>query len=434
MTPTTTLPPGPALAPSEQAKLWIERPLALLDECVRQYGDIFTLNLGAFGTIVILGHPNAVRAIFRAPADLFECRHFNESYRYVMGGHAIFLQDGPAHRRIRRIMVPLFDRENLLAYAPDIVAVTQGVIRHWSSGQSLALRPMMHEVSLGVLLKIVFGARAAAGAQILNWFRTQVWRDLRAWKPWTSLSRLHPPIRALISDELAQRRERGVPGGRLDLLDALLAARDEAGQPLGDEEIQDQILTLMITAGDAVATALSWSLYWMAKAPEAQTALRAELGRLGEEPDSLAVLGLPSLTAVCQEVLRLNTVLPTVSGRRLKAPMEILGYPMEAGVTLAPCEYLVHRRADLFPEPLAFRPERFLGRQYSPYEYFPFGGSHRACLGSSLAPMEMKLALATILPRWRLALTDSRPVEVVRYGTLLAPTHELRIEVAEVPR
>jgi cytochrome P450 len=181
----------------------------------------------------------------------------------------------------------------------------------------------------------------------------------------------------------------------------------------------------LITAGDAAAVALAWMLDTLGRSSGAQALLRAEIGASGDGPDPAALGRLPFLTAVSQEVLRLHTILPTVSGRRLMETTEIMGFPIPAGATVAPCEYLVHRRADLYPEPLRFRPERFLGRQYGPHEYFPFGGGGRSCLGGALAPLEMKLAAATLVTtlvkQAHLAPADPEPVATVRFGTLLAP-------------
>src|SRR5262249_47154275 len=215
------------------------------------------------------------------------------------------------------------------------------------------------------LLKIVFGDRSEPRDQVLNWFRSSVWRDLRSWKAWTSLSRLHPEMRNLISAELERRRTAGLADREPDLLDMLLAARDESGSLLLDDEIQDQVLMLTITAGDAAAVATSWALYCAAKYPEVQKLVRAECYSLGVGTEPALLAEQSYLTATCNEVLRLNTVLPTVSGRRLTAPCDFMGYRLNEGVTLAPCEYLVHRRPDIFEEPLAFRPERFLGRFYA---------------------------------------------------------------------
>ncbi len=218
-------------------------------------------------------------------------------------------------------------------------------------------------------------------------------------------------------------------GADPDLLERLLAARDEEDRPLGDAEISDQVLTLMITAGDAVAVALAWAFFWVGKNPGVQLAIRSECQALWDGPSLKALVSLPYLTATCQEVLRLSTVLPTVSGRRLTLPLEIMGYHIAQGLTLAPCEYLVHRREDIFPEPLAFRPERFLERRFGPHEYFPFGGGNRSCVGRNLAPMELKVVLATVLSRWRIALDERLPSGAMRHGTLLAPSNDLTFDV-----
>jgi cytochrome P450 len=420
------LPPGPALSAEQQARLWIERPLELLDACARQFGDVFTLQLGALGATVIFSNPEAVRAIFRAPPELFECQHFNESYRFVMGDHALFLQDGEKHRRIKRVMAPPLCHDGIAGHVRAIRDLAQETFARGSGRRCVAVRPVMHEFALRVLMKMVFGARREAGEQVVGWFKSEVWRDQRAWKPWTNLSRLQPRLRATIAGELDYRRGCREPGRERDLLDYLLAARDEHEQPLEEAEIQDQILTLTITAVDPVAFALTWLLAQVGMSPEVQSAVRDELDALGDDPDPLEITHLPYLTATCQETLRIHPILPTVSGRRLTSPAEIGGHLLEKGVNLAPCAYLVHRRADLYPEPLAFRPDRFLARRFSPFEYFPFGGSNRHCLGTALAPLEMKQVLATIVARSRIYLDDPG-VANVRYGTLVGPPGELKI-------
>jgi cytochrome P450 family 110 len=421
-----SLPPGPETPPAEQARQWIERPLELLDACSRQFGDAFTLQLGGLGATVMFSHPESVKTIFRAPSHLFQCRHFNESYRFVMGAHALFLQDGERHRQIKRVMTPLICHEGVEYQAREIGEIAGGLVDDWSVDRSRAVRPVMHELALRVLTRMVFGSREQAGQVVVDWFKTEVWRDQRAWKPWANLSRLQPRLRNLISSELEYRRGSREPGRRPDLLDSFLASRYEDGQPMTEVEIQDQILTLTITAVDPVAFALTWLVAWVAKSPAVQSTLRDELASLGDDPDPLAILQLPYLTATCQEILRIHPILPTTEGRRLTAPMEIQGFHLETGINVAPCAYLAHRRDDLFPEPLAFRPERFLSRQFSPYEYFPFGGGNRRCLGTTLAPMEMKLVLGTILSRGRVVLEDAGGADA-RYGTMVAPDEALRV-------
>ncbi len=196
-----SLPPGPETTSAQQARQWIEHPLELLDACARQFGDAFTLHLGGLGPTVMFSHPEAVRTIFRSPPHFFECKQFNESYRFVMGDNALFLQDGEKHRQIKRVMTPPLCHEGMEGQAHAIREIAREMVDAWSERPSLAVRPLMHELALRVLTKIVFGARAEAGRLVVDWFKTAVWRDQRAWKPWTNLSRLQPRLRELISSE-----------------------------------------------------------------------------------------------------------------------------------------------------------------------------------------------------------------------------------------
>ena len=329
------LPPGPALSPEQQARLWIERPLELLDACAREFGDVFALRLGALGTTVMVGEPESVRAIFRAPADAFECRHFNESYRFVMGDNAPFLQDGEGHRRIRRVVTPPLCHEGMSERARAICRIAGEMLDRPAAGEAVAVRPLLHELALRVLMDLVFGDRREAGERVVGWFLSEVWRDQRAWKPWTSLSRLQPRLRALIADELEYRRGPRPPGREPDLLDYLLAARDEEGQPLEETETEDQVLTLLITAVNPVAFATTWLLDWVARSPEVQAAVRGEVEAAGADVNPVELARRPYLAATCQETLRIHPILPTVSGRRLATAMEVGGYQLEPGINVA---------------------------------------------------------------------------------------------------
>jgi unspecific monooxygenase len=419
------LPAGPSLGPADQARLWMEAPAALLGSCRDRYGDTFTLRLGEVGPLVILAEPEAARQALELPAESVECRHFNASYRYAMGPRALFLQDGAAHRRLKPVLGRVL-AGSLDAQPRRIAAAAAAAFGAVPAG-ALLLRPMLHGVTLDALLGLVFGAEASLSSAVLDAFRAEVWRDLRAWKPWTAMSRLHPMLRGLMVQAIARHRDAaaGAAAGPADGLVAGLArARDADGAPLDDAEIEDQILMLCITAGDAVAVACAWALIETAARPDLQAALRAERAALGPGAEPGTVAAQPLLTATVQEVLRLHTVLPTVSGRRLTAPVTLGGRDWPAGVTLAPCEWLIHRRADLFDDPLAFRPERFLGRTYPAHHYFPFGGGGRRCLGTVLAPLTVRLVLSEALARLRLAPLSPEAPRPVRHGTLLAPPED----------
>ncbi|WP_013334494.1 cytochrome P450 [Gloeothece verrucosa] len=423
----TNLPCSPPLSPAQQAQKWIDQPLEFLDHCFQDYGDIFTLELGALGATIFLGNPQAVETIFKLHGHLFECHQFNVSYAPLMGKNALFLQDGEAHKRLRRIMMPPFHRERVQKYADYIQEIAQESVKDWTRGKVLKIRSLMHRLALEVTLRIFFSERTLPIEKIRYWFETKVFTETKSWKPWFNYSRLQPQIRQLIREEIEFRKEAKFES--VDLLNWLQLAQDEEGNFLSEEELQDQLLTLMITAVDPIAMSLTWALYWIHKLPKVKATLSEELKTLEGKLDPLAINQLPYLTAVCQETLRLHPILPTVSGRRLTTPIEVMGYHFPEGTTVAPCAYLVHRREELYPEPRSFKPERFLQNQYSAYEYFPFGGGNRLCLGAALAPLEIKIVLATILSSHDLSLMDQEPLSMVRYGTLVAPSETFQMIV-----
>ena len=408
-------PPGPGMPHENQAKLWIDRPSTLLESCHRLHGDAFTLKLGQFGTIVVLSDPEQLRPILAAPREGVECRPFNEAYRYVMGDHALFLQDGDRHKRLKALIGPLMHEPSGKVYGAKAARAARAAIPGWIEAGLMRPRPEINAIALTALMTLLLGDNSPHVAPVLEMVRARAWGDLRSWKPWTGLSQLRPRIFALLDDEIATRRS--APAD--DLLDWMIGARGSGGDALSDAEIKDQVMMLMITAVDASATAGAWAAWRLSTEPEVQDRLREEVAERGSDG--------PYLDAVCKEVLRLHTVVPTVSGRRVSKDADLAGGRVPAGATLAPCQYLAHRRADVFEDPLAFRPERFLGRSWPAHEYFPFGGGQRACAGSTLAPMFVRTLLAALS---EIRLFDPKPerARAQRLGTMMAPQSDLEIK------
>ena len=174
---------------------------------------------------------------------------------------------------------------------------------------------------------------------------------------------------------------------------------------------------------------LLWALYWIHHLPEVREKLLQELATLGENPEPSEVAKLPYLNAVCQETLRIYPVVLGALNRLVKSPLEIMDYYFEPGTLLFPCIYLTHHREDLYPEPKQFKAERFLVGQFAPYEYLPFGGGNRRCIGMAFAMFEMKLVLATMLSRWQMELADSKPLRPVRAGAMLKPAEGVQMVV-----
>ena len=232
----------------------------------------------------------------------------------------------------------------------------------------------------------------------------------------------------LIYAEISDRRAQA-DSSRTDILSLMMAARDQQGQPMTDVELRDELMTLLVAGHETTATSLAWALYWIHHLPEVREKLLQELDTLADHPDPTSIVRLPYLNAVCQETLRIYPVAMLALNRVVKSPLQIAGYQFEPGTLLIPCIYLTHHREDLYPQAKQFKPERFLERQFSPYEYLPFGGGNRACIGMAFAQFEMKLVLATVLSRWQLELADSKPVEPVRKGALLGPAQGVRMTV-----
>jgi cytochrome P450 family 110 len=207
----------------------------------------------------------------------------------------------------------------------------------------------------------------------------------------------------------------------------MMAARDENGQPMTNQELRDELMTLLFAGHETTATALAWGLYWIHSLPSVREKLLQELDSLGKNPDPMAIFRLPYLSAVCQETLRIYPVGMLTFPREVKSPVELMGYQLAPGTVVVGSIYLTHRRKDLYPEPLQFRPERFLERQFSPYEYLPFGGGSRRCIGMALAQLEMKLVLASILRDFELALAENKPVPAKRRGVTLGPAGGVRM-------
>lgn len=434
---TTKLPDGPKLLQMWQLVKWIADPLSYLESCARAYGDTFTIRLATFEPFVFLSHPQAIQEIFTADPKQFDSGRTNGIARPLVGDRSLLLLDGNPHSSQRRLLMPPFHGERMYSYSQIISDSTKQVASQWKIGQPIEARAAMQEITLDVILHAVFGLQEGERYQqikpllaaMLNLtdsplsssllFFKFLQKDLGDWSPWGQLIRRKQQIYELLQAEISQRRTTELTGN--DVLTLMMSAHDENGEPMTDEELLDELMTLLVAGHETTATALAWAFYWIHKLPQVHQKLLNELESLGDNPDPIAISRLPYLSAVCSETLRIYPVLPISFARVTNSPVKIMGHEFEANTMLAPCIYLTHHREDLYPEPNQFKPERFIERQFSPYEYLPFGGGNRRCIGFALALLEMKLVLATILPSYQLALADTKPVKPQRRGLTIAP-------------
>ena len=433
------LPESPQMPKFIQLIQWVFNPLQLMETSAKEHGDCFTLWLTGNRPLVFISNPKAIQEIFTAPQEQIDARGSSQLLQPLLGENSLLLLDGASHQRQRRLLTPPFHGDRMKAYGKIIANITTQAISNWKIGEAFSVRDSIQQISLKVILQAVFGLHegerftqlqkllpsvldlSGSPLRSVMVFFPALQVDLGAWSPWGNFLRQMQQINQLLYAEIQERRDNPDPS-RSDILSLMMSARDENGEPMTDPELRDELMTLLVAGHETTASALTWALYWIHHLPEVRQKLLAELDNIGENPDWNEVFRLPYLTAVCQETLRIYPIAMLGLPRVVKSPIEITGYQFEPGAVLSPCIYLVHHRPDLYPEPKQFKPERFLERQYSQYEYFPFGGSNRRCLGMAFALFEMKLVLATVLSQMDLALVDNYPVKPTRRGITLAPS------------
>lgn len=443
------LPDGPSDPRWFQTIRGILLPLESFERTNKQYGDIFTVKFASFPTQIIISNPQAIQQIFTADQKLFESGSANQIIHPLVGANSLLLLEGDRHMQQRKLLVPPFHGERMRAYGQVISNITEQVISQWKIGESYIARSTMQEISLNVILRTIFGLKEGERYQQIRQILTNMldsfnsplksmplfmkslqW-DLGSWSPWGNFVRQRQKLDELLYQEIRDRRAQPEILGE-DILSLLLLARDEAGQPMTDVELRDELMTMLFAGHETTATSLAWALYWIHYIPEVREKLLEELNSIDiDNVDPTEIVKLPYLNAVCSETLRLYPVAFFTFGRVLQAPMQLMGYDLPKGMMVSISIYLTHQRPDIYPEPKRFKPERFLERQFSPYEYLPFGGGNRRCIGAAFALFEMKLVLARILSRYSLALAEKRPLKPTRRGVSFAPSGGVHLVVKE---
>ena len=425
------LPPGPSAPAAIQTLRWLTRPIALLESCRRRYGDAFSLRfLGFERPMVLLSDPAAIRALYGDGAHgLPPGRTF--ALRPIMGDRSILLLEGREHLERRRLMLPPFHGGRMRAYEEEIAAIARAEVERWPLGEPFALHPRMRAITFEVILRVVFGVTEPTRLERLRIllprlldgtaspamsFRVLAARRLGRPDPLARFVAMHAEIDDLLLADIAARRAAPPAQAGDDVLSLLLAARFEDGGAMSDRELRDQLVTLLLAGHETTATALAWAFDLLLHAPAELARLRAELREGGGD----------YLRAVVTESLRLRPVLP-LAGRRLASELRADGYALAPGTDVTPAIWLTHTRADLYPQPLRFRPERFLREAPATYAWIPFGGGVRRCLGAAFAELEMRVVLAVVLANIELAPASPGAEAVARRNITFAPRHGTRV-------
>lgn len=429
---TRRLPPGPSAPPLLQTWDWIRRPLHLLATCARDFGPTFTLRVVGGRTFVVVSAPDDVQQVFTG-GDLFLGGAANKNFARFMGPHTLFALDGEAHRRHRRLLHPAFLGERMRAYGPLLVALTRAEVAGWPERRAFPLVGALRRITLDAIFQGVFGVldaerraalaalvhRLAGPASALLAFLPFLHVDLGPWSPWGAFLRARAEFDHLIFDQIARARADLAAGARRD--DILSRLLHETEAPFTDDELHDELVTLLFAGHETTATALAWTFRWLLGDPAWLARATAE-ARAGQDLERL-----PVLEAVCQEALRLSPPIPIVL-RVLARDARVAGYDLPAGTHVVPSIWLAHQRPDVFPDPGRFDPGRFLGgSKASPWALFPFGGGPRICIGRAFSLYEMKVVLATVLASCDLRLVGRPSATASRLAIVLVPRDGTRV-------
>jgi cytochrome P450 len=404
------LPPGPPTPAAIQTIEWIARPTALMRRCRARYGEPFSLKIAwSDAPLVFISDPKDIKRVFAAPPDVLRPGASSTVLEPFAGPHSILLLDGAEHMRQRRLMLPPFHGEALARWRDTIAALAGGELDRWRPGEPLQALPRMQTLTLEVILRVVFGC---GDPELRDAFRRtldmttslprlvamSLVRNERG--PWGSFMRAIRRLDALIAQRIEDVPDNG------SVLALLRAARHEDGTPPSRRELRDQLVTLLAAGHETTAGALAWALERLARHPEVLARVRD-----GDEE---------YLDAVVKEVLRTRPVLSIVP-RKVVTTFDVDGWTLPAGVHVTPCIYLAHRRPDLWEEPTAFRPERFLDGAPEPYAFIPFGGGVRRCIGAAFATLEMREVLRAVAARFDLRPDRPEGERMRRRTITLAP-------------
>ena len=425
------LPPGPRLPRFLQTIAFILAGPRFLEACRRRYGGAVTLGTLFDDKFVMLFDPALVKELFQGPHDQLRAGEANALLGPVLGQRSVLLLDGSEHLRHRKLMLPHLHGQRMQAYAQTIQEATDREIDSWPLGEPFALLPTMQSLTLQVIMRAVFGYEPGAESDELRSRLRAMVEPLsrpRGLPLMMLLGRLGSDRRGaaqqfdarrrevdeILFGEIARRRAEPDLAERDDVFSALLVAEDEDGNRLTDQEVRDELVTLLLAGHETTATGLAWTFDLVLHSPEVLAKARVE----GDE----------YLDAVVKEALRIRPVIPGV-GRVVRGePFRLNGYVIPPGVEINPSIRMIHRRPDVYPDPAAFRPERFLSEDApDTYTWVPFGGGTRRCLGASFALMEMRIVLARVLERVALRAADPERERVQFRAITLSPRNGTRV-------
>ena len=414
------LPPGPRLPKTLQTLGWWTRTAPFFERCRARYGNRFTLLFLQSPPFVHLADPEVVKEVFTAPPEVLHPGQGARILEPVVGVNSVILLDEGAHMSQRKLMLPAFHGEKMQRLSGLVAEVAEREVATWPRGEPIPLHPRLQALTLEIILRAVFGVdpggRFDALRRRLNTILevgaspSSMLPVLQRGRRWRQFVRDREETDSLLFELIDERRRD--PGERDDVLAMLLEARHEDGSPMSAQELRDELMTLLVAGHETTASELAWAFERLARTPAVLRRLTDEIDRGGDEA---------YLTATVQETLRRRPVLPNAAPRLVMEPVEIGGWTYPPGCVLAANAYLIHHDPAIYPDPYAFRPERFLEQGPGTYTWIPFGGGRRRCLGASFAQLEMKIVLRAVLADSELGLAGDGIERTRRRSITVSP-------------
>ena len=438
------LPPGGALPRFLQTLRFSVRQIEFVFRARREHGEVFRFK-GAIedGAIVVTSHPDHVKSLFTATPEQAPSLTGESPLRPVVGPNSVLTLVGPQHMRQRKLLLPPFHGEAVERYTAMIAQVAEREIERWPLHEPFALAPAMQAITLDVIMAGIFGVdgRPRKGTperslrDAIRWIVNLSTQPFAQVAELLTIRRTEPagPVKQLIGQldrhlyaVIAARRGASDVEGRTDILSLLLAARDEDGAPMTDAELRDELLTLVLAGHETTANSLAWTFERLLRTPHAYERLREEVREGGATEDS----GAAYIEATIHEAMRSRPVIPLI-GRRVTEPWQLGEWRLPAGSAVLVSILLVHHREDVYPDPFAFRPERFLDVKPGTYTWIPFGGGIRRCLGATLAMAEQRVVLRAIARRTDMVAADPAPERARHRNVTMIPARGTQVVLCE---
>lgn len=441
-------PPGPDSPRVEQTFRLYSKPYSFLKECEKKYGDCFALDLQGSGKHVFFSRPQTIQQIFSGSPEIYHAGRGQDVLKPFLGEFSLITLDEGMHKRHRKIINPAFQPQSLKGFASIMETIVDKLISKWKPGQTFYLEATMLDIAFDVILGAIFGIDAARWIQPIKKALAECMDEFGAnplpfvasensdkvvsnkisdarGKFRKKLQKNLSKVDTLIYAEIKRRRSTADKIG-VDALSLLLKTTED-GSVLSEQEIRDELMTLIIAGHETTGSTLAWAFYWLLSYPEILEKCLKELESMDVGLNA-SPSDLPYLDAVLKETMRICPVLPWVS-RELQSETEIQGWTLPIGTHVTACMYLTHHREELYPESETFHPDRFFKRQFSAFEYYPFGGGARRCIGMYFAQTEMKLILSKALKSFSFAMEKGIIVRPVSRSVTVAPSSGLRIEI-----